>query len=557
MQRIRIITLVAILAVSMQIIAQTAAVNKMAKAVFSLNTFKADGSLLASSHGVFINYDGTAVAPLKPFQGAAKATVVDANGRTSSVDLILAFNETYNMCKFRVSGNAPAVSRIATTATAKGGHAWIIPYSIKTPDIAKASITDVEKFGEKYNFYILSVNTSLNTEGCPFVNDAGEVIGLLQHTDNDLVKNAADLNYINTQKLNGLSINDGSLAGCGIRVGLPDDVQQAELTMMVAKTKYDTETYKKYIEEFTKKFPASATGYEELAQIAADEGNTGEADQLINQALSRVQDKASVHSMYSNMIYRYAISRTDSSAYSKWNLDLALAEAETAYKLNAVPAYKQQKGQILYAQKKYDKAYDIFMGLTKTQLRNPELFFEAAQCKSQMKAPEDEVNALVDSAIVNFPKDRLTAPYYLIRGQIKEAKGLTREAVFDYNTYDTLMLGRADHSFYYMRYKCEMKIRWWQQALQDIAHAIQLNPEEPTYLAEMSSLALKVNQPQLALTTARKCVALDNDYMDGHLLLGIALAENNDKAGGLQELNKAKSMGDARAQQFIDKYSKK
>jgi len=554
MRRITLL-LLALIAISIHTKAQGGAVQKTAKAVFSINTFKADGSLLASSHGVFINYDGTAIAPLKPFQGAAKATVVDANGRTSNVDIILAFNELYDMCKFRVSGNAPAVSRVASSQLTTGGHAWLLPYSIKTPDIAKAEVTKVEKFNTSYNYYIFQVNTSMNTEGCPFVNDNGEVIGLLKHTENDLVKNAADLNFLNTMKLNGLSINDPSLAGCGIRVGLPDDLNQAELTMMVAKSKYDRNTFTKYTDEFIKRFPNSATGYQERALLAVEEGSTSEADKYINTALNLVSDKAMIHSIYSNMIYKYNISREDSS-YTKWNLDLALAEAKTAYKIKNQPAYKLQEGQILYSQKKYQEAYDIFMGLTKSGLRNPELFFQAAQCKTQMKAPEDEVYALVDSAVVKFPKDRMTAPYYLIRGQLKEAKGLNREAVKDYNVYDTLMLGRADHSFYYMRYKCEMKIRWWQQALQDIAHAININPKEPTYHAEMASLALKVNEPKLALNAARQVVALDKDYTEGHLLLGIAMAENNDKAGGIAELEKAKSMGDSRAQQFIDKYNK-
>lgn len=49
--------------------AQNAKVTQAGKAVFTLTTFKADGSVLASSHGVFLSYDGTAAAPLKPFQG--------------------------------------------------------------------------------------------------------------------------------------------------------------------------------------------------------------------------------------------------------------------------------------------------------------------------------------------------------------------------------------------------------------------------------------------------------------------------------------------------------
>ena len=53
--------------------AQPAGVKNVAKSIFSLSTYRADGSLLATSHGVFIGNSGEAVSDLKPFIGAAKA----------------------------------------------------------------------------------------------------------------------------------------------------------------------------------------------------------------------------------------------------------------------------------------------------------------------------------------------------------------------------------------------------------------------------------------------------------------------------------------------------
>ena len=42
--------------------AQPIAVSQAAKSVFTLTTFKKDGSILASSHGAFISADGTAIS---------------------------------------------------------------------------------------------------------------------------------------------------------------------------------------------------------------------------------------------------------------------------------------------------------------------------------------------------------------------------------------------------------------------------------------------------------------------------------------------------------------
>ena len=79
------------------LMAQPAAVKNVAKSVFSLTTFGADGSLLANSHGVFVGADGEAVSDLKPFIGAAKAVVVDAQGNKMNVTRILGLNELYDV----------------------------------------------------------------------------------------------------------------------------------------------------------------------------------------------------------------------------------------------------------------------------------------------------------------------------------------------------------------------------------------------------------------------------------------------------------------------------
>ena len=46
--------------------AQPTAVKNAAKGVFSLTTFRADGSLLDTSHGIFVSETGEAVSNLKP-----------------------------------------------------------------------------------------------------------------------------------------------------------------------------------------------------------------------------------------------------------------------------------------------------------------------------------------------------------------------------------------------------------------------------------------------------------------------------------------------------------
>lgn len=177
-----------------------------------------------------------------------------------------------------------------------------------------------------------------------------------------------------------------------------------------------------------------------------------------------------------------------------------------------------------------------------------------------LNAPKNEIFALLDSAVNVYTRPytvqnaQMVAPYIYARGKALDEMGKYREALKDYNEYDTLMLFRANHEFYYTRYKCEMQIRQWQQALQDISHAIILNPNEPTYFAELASLDIRVHREEEAIKSARRCIELAPEYADGYLLLGLALCQTNNTTEGITNLEKAKQLGDKRADGYIKKF---
>ena len=108
--------------------AQSANVQKVLKSVFSLTTFKKDGSLLASGRGVFVGTNGEAVSTWAPFVGADSAIVIDANGNKHTVDVIYGASEVYDLCKFKVNAiTTPAPA--AKTQMAVGARAWLVQYS--------------------------------------------------------------------------------------------------------------------------------------------------------------------------------------------------------------------------------------------------------------------------------------------------------------------------------------------------------------------------------------------------------------------------------------------
>lgn len=533
---------------------QSKQVKKAAASIFSLTTFKTDGTLLASTNGVFINDNGEAISAFYPFVGADSAVVIDTNGNALPVDVIIGANELYDVCKFKVNGKTTPI-KIASTPSNNGEKVWMLGYSIKNQEAKQVPIQKTELFMDKYTYYIFSSETPENMEGCPFVNAKGELIGILQHANHSEGTHAVDAHFMKDMQINnGLSLADPVLRQTTIRTQLPAKEEDALVTLMMA-SEQNKKNYLKYIQDFKRLFPHAVDGYAAQARQYANKKEFAKAATEMETAVQNVHKKDAAHAEYAKIIFHQQLFQPDST-YLAWSLDKALAEAQKAYEINPLPAYQHQQAQIIYSKGNYQKAYDMFIALTKTNLRSGELFYEAAQAKAQLKANQAEILSLLDSAVAACPQPLtpIAAPFVLARGAAYDQAGDYKKAIMDYNRYDTLMLGRANHEFYYTRFNCNVKLRRYQQALNDIAHAAVLNRQEPTYLAEMASLQLKVNYIDDALKTAELCIGIAPNYPDIYLIKGLALIQKKQKKLGIEAFEKAKQLGDKRAQDYIDKY---
>lgn len=530
------------------ILAQPGPVQKTAKSVFTLTTFNKAGDIIASTQGVFIDNKGTAISTFKPFVGAVRATVVDASGKSMEVDAIMGADELYDVAKFRVEGNTTGAN-IAQKGSEAGSKVWLVPYSIKKPQYQQEDVSSVEKFNTSYNYYIFITTAPENAVGCPFVNKDGQIIGLM-HNNGSVT--AIDANYAKQLHVTGLSTLDAALRESGIRTALPDNENDAMTMMTLNKGQKSGDIYMKYANEFIDKFPTSAFGYKEKALLLVNKEDYANAEKALQEAIKKSNDKAEAHSNFADVIYQKLIYRGD-SIFPSWNADKALTEAQSAYSVKKEPLYKHQEAQINYLKKDYQKAYDLFMELTQTPMNSGEVWFEAAQSKSQLKAPDAEIKVLLDSAISVGNRTKTAGPYYLARGRFLNAQGKFREALADYNQYDSIARP-IDPAFFYTRYQCELKLRQWQQALLDIARTCYLSPKEPTYFAEWASLDLRVKRYEEGMKAAQACIDLAPEYADGYLLLGIMQAETGKKAEAKKNLEKAKELGDTRADEYLKKY---
>ena len=534
------------------LMAQPAAVKNVAKSVFSLTTFSADGSLLANSHGVFVGTDGEAVSDLKPFIGAAKAVVVDAQGNKMNVTRILGLNELYDVIRFRVDGKTTPAN-IANVASTYQQDAWLVTYAMKSPEIVATKVKSVEKFMDKYSYYIFGMNAPDNSTGCPFVNMYGQVIGLLQISNTSFDTHAVDVSFIRTLTASGFSVNDANFKKIGIPAAMPADESQARIMLIMSGQSGDSLKHVAAVNDFIQAFPLLNDGYNARAILEANAQQWNNAEETMKTAIKKATLKDEAH-------YNFAKLQYDNAIYGRhWTLDGAYEEVSEAYKLNPAPLYRHLQAQIHYAKNDYQQALEILQQLSQDkQFSTPELLYEQALCKQKLNSPTADVIALLDSAINTTDTLRLNeaAPYFLSRAQALEEEGKYRDAVFDYTRYEYLMRGQVNSQFYFLREQAEMKGKLYQQAIADIARAIILSPQEPTYYAEMANVQLRVNKPEDAIKTAKRCIEIAPEYSEGYLILGLAQLQTKQKQEGLANLQKAKELGNQQAQSLIDKYSK-
>lgn len=552
----RLYLFISVLLLAVASMAQPSWVKKATKSVFMLKTFDDKGSLLASSCGFFTGSQGEAVSSFTPFKGAASAVVIDVQGNKYPVACILGANDTYDVARFRVTAKKTVPLTIAATNVAPDAPVWLLPYR-ETKSLPQGTIRKAENFRQDYAYYTIALNMPAGYASCPLLNEAGEVVGLMQqpYRQDDTLSYAVSARFADSLAINGLSINDQTLRSTSIKKDLPKELDQAVLTLYLAQVSLDSVAFSQLLADFIARFPNAPDGYTYRAEKATAGKHFAEAARDMEQAIRVADRKDEAHFTYSKLIYQKEIYMPN-DAYDGWSLDKALEEAREAEHINPLPLYRQQQAIILYAQKKYAEASDIYATITGGELRSAGLFYEASRCKA---AQNDTVGrlALLDSCVAMFSKPYLkeAAPYLMVRAQALLDAGKFRLATTDLNEYEKLMQTTVNANFYYLRFQAEVGGRLYQQALNDIDQAIKMMPEYDLYYAEKASLQVRVGLYDEAIATANECIRIAPEYSDGYLFLGIAQCLKGQKTEGVKNLQRAKELGDPQANSLIEKYS--
>ena len=535
--------------------AQPGWVKNASRSVFTLKTFAADGSLIASSNGFFTGANGEAVSNFTPFKGAARAIVIDAQGKELQVAGIMGANDMYDVVKFRVNGNKTQSLALSSSVAPVGSMAYLLPYhevkAVKSGPVRKA-----ETFQGDYPYYTVALSMGENQVSCPLLDESGQVIGMMQQPAvlGDSLSYAVSARFVDSLKITGLNYFDETFKLTQVKKLMPADIKEANLVLYFAGSQSDSAEYVSLIQDFIQQFPNASDGYIYRAQQETAGGDFAAAERDMEQALKFADPKDDAHFNYARIIYNKEIYQS-AQPYAGWSLDKALQQIQSAISIESLPTYRQLEGDIRFAKQQYDEAYEIYNSLLSTNLRSAELFFAAARCK-EMQKDTTAMLALMDSTINMFSRPYLkdVAPYLWARAEARRNAGRYRDAINDMNEYETLMTATVNDNFYYIRHQVEIQGRLYQQALNDINRAIQMNPNEVLYYAEKASLEIRVGLYDQAISTAQECIAIDAENSDGYLFLGLAQCLKGQKADGIKNLQKAKELGDSQADALIEKY---
>ena len=542
-------------------------VEKAKQAVFSIATYDQNDQLLKTGNGFFVSEDGIALSDYALFKGAKRAVIINSKGEQMPVLHIMGADDMYDVVKFRVDiPRKVNALPIASASPNPGAEVYLLPYSTqKSRSCTAGHVKSVDKVEGDYAYYTLEMQLKDKMVSCPVTNAEGEVFGLVQKSsgqDTATLCYAVDTRYAMAQKISALSYNDLTLTDIGIKKALPDTEEQAVIFLYMASSQLDQNEYLNLLNEFIRKYPGNSEGYSRRATLYMsmnDETHYKQADEDLKQMLEVSENKAEGHYGIAKQIYNYVLSLNGKRPYGNWTLEHALSEINEAIKIDNQGLYYQLQGDINFALQKYSEAFASYDFVNRSPIASAASFYSAAKTKELMDgASKKEAIALMDSAVARFitPYGNDAAPYLYERARMKSEDGQYREAVMDYNAFYDAMMGQVTAEFYLIREQAEMQCRMYQQAVNDINKAVEMDAENGAYWVEKGSVHLRVNQLDEAINALQKAIRLNQNDGSVYRMLGYAQINKGNRQEGLANLEKAQQLGDTVASDLIKKYKK-
>lgn len=546
------------------------------KAVFNIITYKADGSILHSGHGIFISNTGEGLSLYSFFENASRAEVIDSKGTKYPVFRILGASSTNDLVRFSITGGKKiSYFDLADAATADTtSNLNLISYSTeKKNKPIRVKVTSADTY-DSLKYYTTTVTNTPSYMGCPIATDEGRIVGITQTNVEKNAKGACAIDArfalnLTVGKMGGLN---SDLRNIDIPKAIPANEKDA-LTYLYLISSADSATYMTALNDFISQFPENAEGYanrakyySQLKQYAMADQDFAKAAEVVKEGKSTIKADE-IHNDYSKTIYQKAV-YAPKDDYSSWTLEKALDEARKAYAISPNPFYLLQEGRCLFSMKKYKEAHQSFLNLAQSADRDSsqwsptaksEAWFYAARSLELANGDSLQVIALMDSAINRLPQplDQSTAQYLFERATRLVRAGKFRLAVKDYTNYEQIIgPSNLTAQFYYLKEQAELNSRMYQQALDDIRTALSKAPNDELYMVEEALVLLRAGLYEEAAKQCEKTIASYPNNSDAYKIMGLSYGELKQKAKAISYLKKAKELGDKTAESFMERYLK-
>ena len=546
--------------------------KKAQKAVFTLTTYGKDGNKLGSTTGFFTSETGEALSSYNIFEGAAKATVTNSEGKTFAVKKIQGADELYDAVKFQV--DIPKKTEflpLATAPVANGTTVYLLPFSSgKKANFLAGNLTEVSNLKGAYKYYKAAIPFDEQSLNAPLLTPEGEVFALVQ-ADAGGDKNVCyglSAAYANSLSIGSADYLSAVYRNIGIPKGWPTDPEQASVALYLVSGSQDVKTRLATINDFIATFPELADGYLTRSDLYAYNratlaNNPAEQTEYLEKALDDIRTAAQYaehkgDEWYNTAKLIYGLSSSDTTLTDPaWNVDAAMEAINKAIEAEDYAAYHQLKADMLFSQKDYQQAFDEYMVVNNSDLASATSYYLAAKAKEQITGFNiGDVIALLDKAIekCGTNMNAEAAAYVLERVNWRLRLAQYAEAIADYDLYYKLVNGQVAPDFYYLREQAKFRANDLDGALADIRSAIAASPQTPDYYAEEASVLVRQQKHEEALKSLDQALTLAPDFGACYRLRGVCYVRLGKKAEACEAFNKAKELGDPLAERLIKEH---
>ncbi|MDR1259471.1 MAG: serine protease [Tannerellaceae bacterium] len=532
--------------------------DKSRKAVLTVTTFDRNNNKINSTGGFFVTETGEALSAYSLFNGAARATVTDIDGKTYAVTSIIGADDLYDVIRFRVSvpKKVPFLP-LAGDPVPEGTQVFMLPYE---GTFKQGGVTEVSKLKDPYSYYKLSIPIEKEQANSPLLLPDGKVFALAQEDASGKKDHSYGVSatYVGSLTMSTADAFNTVYSRIGIRKVWPADVEQAAVSLFLQAGTQDAPAYLETLNDFIATFPNAADGYmnrashyvNKRAELSPEAGGQSDCLNLasadIQKAVRLNPNKGEVYYNQAKLIYTVAVSDTTVTD-SNWNIAAALHAIRNAIETEDLPAYSELEGDIYFFMNLYPSAYESYMRVNEGPSASADSYYLAAKSLENIPGAQiSDIIALIDSSIVRMgtPIPPQAAPYVLERVEYKTQLSLYAEAVEDYNLYYSLADGKVNDSFYFFREQARLQSGDSEGALQDIREAISMNPQSPDYYAEEAAILVRIQNYSEALASVQKALDLAPDFAACYRIRGICFVRGEKKPEACEAFNKALELGD-------------